>query len=256
MVEQAFNYDSRLKSSFISKNSIKTTINSEKLIIKNNNFGNVFKEKDPNSIIGLKKYLKTPFSTKDKSTKENIENLNNWMENINSSSERQKYSFSKEENQVIAKESIKKNFDDDKEENKNVNNNIKQEREKKLFENDSLSIINDDKKYIKNHKIDLLNKLNMTKDVNISIQSKFNIINEENKINNDVLFSQEKKIKSKKISNESYLKQILGTRYRDEDDEFISYAEKKFMKSIKEYDTEIKKISKMKLKFKKRFKKK
>ena len=141
MVEQAFNYDSRLKSSFISKNSIKTTINSEKLIIKNNNFGNVFKEKDPNSIIGLKKYLKTPFSTKDKSTKENIDNLNNWMENINSSSERQKQCFSKEENQVFTKESIKKNPDDDKEENKNVNNNIKQERGKKLFENDSLSII-------------------------------------------------------------------------------------------------------------------
>ena len=41
------------------------------------------------------------------------------------------------------------------------------------------------------------------------------------------------------MSNEDYLKQILGTRYRDVEDEFISYAEKKFMKNIKDYNTKL-----------------
>ena len=45
-------------------------------------------------------------------------------------------------------------------------------------------------------------------------------------------FSAEKILKIKKMSNEDYLKQILGTRYRDVEDEFISYAEKKFMKNL------------------------
>ena len=116
----------------------------------------------------------------------------------------------------------------------------------------------------------MFNKLYMNKDKNFFTQNNLNIINnkyinklstkfitEEDKINGETLFSQEKKIiKPKTISTESYLKQILGTRYREEDDEFISYAEKKFMKTFNDYNNEIKNISKMKLKFKRRFKKK
>lgn len=155
------------------------------------------------------------------------------------------------------KENINKEFsnsNNNKEENKNENNTIKQERSKKLFENESLNIINDDKRYIKNQKLDLFNKLINNKYIN-KLSTKF--ITEEDKINGETLFSQEKKIiKPKTISTESYLKQILGTRYREEDDEFISYAEKKFMKTFNDYNNEIKNISKMKLKFKRRFKKK
>ena len=56
------------------------------------------------------------------------------------------------------------------------------------------------------------------------------------------------------MSNEDYLKQILGTRYRDVEDEFISYAEKKFMKNIKDYNTKLLKYSKRKVKFKNKIK--
>ena len=56
------------------------------------------------------------------------------------------------------------------------------------------------------------------------------------------------------MSNEAYLKQILGTRYRDVEDEFISYAEKKFMKNFKDYNTNLLKYSKRKVKFKNKIK--
>ena len=59
----------------------------------------------------------------------------------------------------------------------------------------------------------------------------------------------------KTISNEAYLKQILGNKYRDQDDEFISYAEKKLMKTINDYNSNLAKITKMKLRFKKKMKK-
>ena len=59
----------------------------------------------------------------------------------------------------------------------------------------------------------------------------------------------------KTISNEAYLKQILGNKYRDQDDEFISYAEKKLMKTINDYNSNLSKITKIKLIFKKKMKK-
>ena len=85
-----------------------------------------------------------------------------------------------------------------------------------------------------------------------------NSIHEEDKINDNKNISSatKKKSKMKTISNESFLKQILGNRYRDQEDEFISYAERKIMKTIKDYNTNLIKLSKMKLKFKKKMKKK
>ena len=239
MDEQKFNYSSRMKSALTSNNSIQSKINSEKVIFRGI-LGNKFTEKDS----------KSTFSLKDKYKKENIENLYHQL------------------NQKMIKEF--NDLNSNKEENKNENNTIQQEMSKKLFENDSLNIINNDKRYIKNQKFGLFNKLNMNKDINFFEQNNLNIfndkyinkistktINEEDKINGETLFSQEKKIiKPKTISNESYLKQILGTRYREEDDEFISYAERKFMKTFKDYNNEIKNITKMKLKFKRKFKKK
>jgi len=59
-----------------------------------------------------------------------------------------------------------------------------------------------------------------------------------------------KKNSKKKIKiNESYLKQILGTRYRNRDDEFISRTEKKIVKEINDYNADLKRKKEIKLKF-------
>ena len=42
-------------------------------------------------------------------------------------------------------------------------------------------------------------------------------------------------LKNKKLSNDEYLKQILGTKYKNEEDDFISRTEKKLIKEINEY---------------------
>ena len=49
-----------------------------------------------------------------------------------------------------------------------------------------------------------------------------------------------KNLKSKAKLNESYLKQILGTRYRNREDEFISRTEKKIVKEINDYNADLK----------------
>ena len=88
-------------------------------------------------------------------------------------------------------------------------------------------------------------------------KSSFTSKKEEDKINsnkNDLII-QKTNFRIKTISNEAYLKQILGNKYRDQDDEFISYAEKKLMKTINDYNSNLAKITKMKLRFKKKMKK-
>jgi hypothetical protein len=66
-----------------------------------------------------------------------------------------------------------------------------------------------------------------------------------------------KKNSKKKIKlNESYLKQILGTRYRNREDEFISRTEKKIVKEINDYNADLKRKKEIKLKFAKKAKEK
>ena len=65
-----------------------------------------------------------------------------------------------------------------------------------------------------------------------------------------------KKSKNKAKLNESYLKQILGTRYRNRDDEFISRTEKKIVKEINDYNADLKRKKEIKLKFAKKAKEK
>ena len=63
-----------------------------------------------------------------------------------------------------------------------------------------------------------------------------------------------KNLKSKAKLNESYLKQILGTRYRNREDEFISRTEKKIVKEINDYNADLKRKKEIKLKFSKKAK--
>ena len=60
--------------------------------------------------------------------------------------------------------------------------------------------------------------------------------------------------KNKAKINESYLKQILGTRYRNQEDEFISRTEKKIVKEINDYNADLKRRKEVKLKFSKKAK--
>ena len=173
------------------------------------------------------------------------------------------------------KTKIKENIkiqDEDREENKNDINIIPSENSKRFFENDSLGLINinKDKIHIKKQKSENNNKLKITKKLDLLSQndinrknsrsinkSSFVSMNEEDKINDNKnsILEYKKKFKIKTISNESYLKQILGNRYRDQDDEFISYAERKIMKTIKDYNANLLKMSKMKLRFRKKMEK-
>ena len=123
------------------------------------------------------------------------------------------------------------------------------------------------KKFVNNEKSDKiigLKELNPSfknninkKDSGYINKSSFHSKKEEDKINsnkNDLIIPKTN-FRIKTISNEAYLKQILGNKYRDQDDEFISYAEKKLMKTINDYNSNLEKIKKMKLRFKKKMKK-
>ena len=197
----------------------------------------------------------------------------NWMNDIISNiSERKNSEFIEDENNRIQiKENIETERNDDEEEGKTNQNIIPLENSKNFFEDDSVNLINKEKKYIKYQKLEKNIKINDKKELsqlsqnninnknNRSInKSSLNSIHEEDKINDNKNISSatKKKSKMKTISNESFLKQILGNRYRDQEDEFISYAERKIMKTIKDYNTNLIKLSKMKLKFKKKMKKK
>ncbi len=70
----------------------------------------------------------------------------------------------------------------------------------------------------------------------INIKRPFSLINPNNK-------------KYKSISNESYLKQILGNRYKNEEDDFISRTEKKLIKEFNDYNINLKKKQEGKIRF-------
>ena len=59
-------------------------------------------------------------------------------------------------------------------------------------------------------------------------------------------------LKNSVKNNEIYLKKILGTRYRNQDDEFISRTEKKILKEINNYNENIKKKNEIILKYSKK----
>jgi len=286
--ETNFNYSPKIKSYFSSKETLyKSKMNSEKLTIKQN-FGTILNEKDSyinSNNINQKIYLKSPLPIKFGKSKQNInkfyqpmmvqkyDKVFNWMNDIFSNiSERKNSEFIVEDNnQIILKENIETERNENKEESKNDKNIIPLENSKNFFENDSLSLINKEKKFNKYQKLEKNIKINEKKELRQLSQKSFNnknsrsinkssinSIHEEDKINDNKSLSiaTKQKLKMKTISNESYLKQILGNRYRDQDDEFISYAEKKIMKTIKDYNTNLIKLSKMKLRFKKKMKKK
>ena len=96
-----------------------------------------------------------------------------------------------------------------------------------------------------------INNTNNGKYIN---QNNYNIYNQTNKISltkkiNMFSSPNNNNMKYKKISNELYLKQILGTRYKNEEDKFISRTEKKLIKEINDYNLELKRKNEAKLKF-------
>ena len=269
------NNSNRIKSTTMSSKNGISKLNSEKINLPNN-FASLSINKGSNSRnLILKNCFQKQSSKIDEDNNGNINNIHpqinkmtndeysNYAENMNNLTERQKSSYLDEENQNKKEEFI----NNIKGENKI--NKYQQTYSNKLFENESLSLINKDNIFIKNK---ISNKLNRKKNINFFSQDNSNIINkkfinkssfksnnEENKINNNndyFLLTAKKRFKTKVFSNESYLKQILGTRYRSEDDEFITYEEKKFMKTIKDFNNNLLNISKMRLKFKKKMKKK
>ncbi len=190
------------------------------------------------------------------------------MDNIKNKSEKQKKFKENEQTESLPinndvdnniNQDIKK--DNKEEKSKEVNILTIKENSKIAIDNDgSLSFINKKKNLIKNKIFKMNNaiKENETSVNQNNNKLSFQTIKENSKIDNEksTISPTIKLTKTKTISNESYLKQILGTRYKEDDDEFISYAEKKFMKTIKDYNNNMIKLEKMRLKFKKKNKEK
>ena len=275
------NYSPIKKSTTISSKTGTSKLNSGKINLLNN-FGSISINKDSNTKNSISKdyFQKQSFKTNE-DNKGGIDNLypylnkmlnneckkiSNKVENRTNISQRLKPNYKNEEIQVKLDgfKVNESNCDGEENQNRNYRNNRKNSI--RLFENDSLSSINKTNIFVKNKKVE---NLNQNKEINFLSQDDNNTSNkkyinksiiksnnEENK-KNSYYFSQEKKrFKARTISNESYLKRILGYKYRDEDDEFISILEKKIMKTIKDYDINLMNITKMRIKFKKKLKKK
>ena len=273
--ETISNQSPKIKSYFSTKgisntdkeNLYKSKISSEKLTLRQN-FYTILTEKSNKNTFNRKNDLKSAKKFKGMMDENNIKrlyqpltntiqkeynNLFNWIDNINNN------------NHVTINSNIIKKVSEGKEENKNYKNTIPLDNSKKFFENDSFTLLN--KKFVNNEKSDKiigLKELNPSfknninkKDSGYINKSSFHSKKEEDKINsnkNDLIIPKTN-FRIKTISNEAYLKQILGNKYRDQDDEFISYAEKKLMKTINDYNSNLAKITKMKLRFKKKMKK-
>ena len=277
------NYSPIKKSTTISSKNGTSKLNSEKINLLNN-FGSISINKDSNTRNSISKdYLQKQSFKINEDNKGSIDNLyphlnkianneykklSNKFENRTKISQRLKPNYKNEEVQVKL-DGFKMNESNCvEEENQNRNNRNQRKNSIKLFENDSLSSINKTNIFVKNKKIENLDR---NKEINFFSQDDYNTSNkkyinksvmksnnEENKKNsNNYNFSQEKKgFRTRTISNESYLKRILGYKYRDEDDEYISILEKKIMKTIKDYDINLMNITKMRIKFRKKLKKK
>ena len=108
-------------------------------------------------------------------------------------------------------------------------NKEKKEKKKKCISQ------SDDKYYdANNKKTNNFNKVNYNKEYT-------NILNQKNYY-----------LRTKKLSNEKYLKQILGIKYKNEEDKYISRTEKRIIKEIKAYTEELKKKNEAKIKFKRK----
>ena len=90
------------------------------------------------------------------------------------------------------------------------------------------------KKKIKIYSKSINNKYMNKKSENEKVQDERNI-NLIKKYYNNNSNSKNYYLKNKKLSNDEYLKQILGTKYKNEEDDFISRTEKKLIKEINEY---------------------
>ena len=278
--DMILNYSPEIKSYIFDKNKQTLNTNLEKSssihdfgisIVKNESF--IIKGSDPiiySKNQKNKKYkeniIRNLYPSLNKMVNKEFNNLFNWIDNINIISKKKKNSFIIDNDNN--NENNKYQYNNDEENQNDINKNYL-DNPKKLFENDSLNIINKEQNLIKNIKAEKSNKLNKKKELdflslnNINAKNKIyinkissNTLNDDTKqyYNDKNCFSAEKLLKIKKMSNEAYLKQILGTRYRDVEDEFISYAEKKFMKNIKDYNTKLLKYSKRKVKFKNKIK--
>ena len=263
----------------------KPNLNSEKLALEQN-FQTLLVSKTNKNAFNTKISLKSPKVFKGIMSNKNVKRLYkpltnvlkneynslfNWVENINNISRKQKGNYRIGDNNVNSQPGISDYFlkqaNENHEENKSYKNTIPLDNSKKFFENDSFTLFN--KKLINNQKSDkiiskkelnpfLKNNINKANSGYIN-KSSFTSKKEEDKINmtnKNSSITPQNKFATKTISNEAYLKQILGSRYRDQDDEFISYAEKKLMKTINDYNSNLVKISKMKLRFRKKMKKK
>ena len=82
---------------------------------------------------------------------------------------------------------------------------------------------------------------------NISSNNKINIFKKSFSTSKSKIY-----LNNRVKNNENYLKQILGTRYRNQEDEFISRTEKKILKEIDKYNENIKKNNEIKLKYSKK----
>ena len=76
----------------------------------------------------------------------------------------------------------------------------------------------------------------------------FNKVNQNSEYSN-ILKQKNYYLKTKKLSNEKYLKQILGIKYKNEEDKYISRTEKRIIKEIKAYNEELRKKTEAKIKF-------
>ena len=256
----------KVKGNFSTKNTnkirkyIKSNYNNRQLKLKSPFFTlNELKNKDN---------IKIHSSPVNKIIYKEYNNLFNWVDNIKNKSEKQKKFKENEQTESLPinndvdnniNQDIKK--DNKEEKSKEVNILTIKENSKIAIDNDgSLSFINKKKNLIKNKIFKMNNaiKENETSVNQNNNKLSFQTIKENSKIDNEksTISPTIKLPKTKTISNESYLKQILGTRYKEDDDEFISYAEKKFMKTIKDYNNNMIKLEKMRLKFKKKNKEK
>ena len=76
-----------------------------------------------------------------------------------------------------------------------------------------------------------------------------NQINLIKKSNNYYTNSKNYYLKFKTLSNEAYLKQILGTKYKNEEDKFISKTEQKLIQEINDYNLFLKRKNQSRIKF-------
>ena len=225
----------------------------------------------------IKKKMKNLYLPLNKIIHKEYNNLFNWIDYTKKLSENKKRINYEEEQYVFNKnEGTESEFGDDskklsfsseenndnkdvKKENNNENNNnnfvvnkkVKNMKIRRTLKNLVLEEEEKLKKNLKNLKnLKLSNSKNSKRNINSINKNKKGLFSQINIFKKPLTFSNINNIKRNKASsNETYLKQILGTKYKNEEDAFISRIEKKLIKQINDYDTDIRKRNEAKLKF-------